>query len=340
MVRIGVLSPSEIAGRRFIPGILSSNIINYVGVACPRQGEWLLNLGSDNTLIADTLVKGRIFQEKFGGDLFEGYDSLIHSDSIDAVYVPLPPKLHYFWGMRILNAGKHLFLEKPFTDSLSHTKELLSVAKNKKLAVHENYAFFYHRQIAAITNIISRGGIGEIRLIRAAFGFPYRGVSDFRYNEAVGGGSVLDCGGYPLKLCNYLLGGNTSIADARLFSVKNHDTDVFGNVVLVNEKGTTAHVAFGMDNAYKSELEIWGSKKTLFTDRVYSPPATLETMIRLTGNEHETISVPPDDQFKNSAEYFVRCIEDADERECNYTAIEAQARIMTTLKNNPLIHLD
>jgi len=35
--------------------------------------------------------------------------------SIDAVYVPLPPALHFEWGKKVLESGKHLLLEKPFT---------------------------------------------------------------------------------------------------------------------------------------------------------------------------------------------------------------------------------
>lgn len=340
MVRIGVLGPSDIAGRRFIPGVNSNDKIKYAGVACPTRGEWIVRPGTDNVPEAGEMSKAIVFCEKYGGEIFESYESLICSDRIDAVYVPLPPMLHYFWGSRVLNAGKHLLLEKPFTDSLDHTKKLIALARRKRLAVHENYAFLYHRQIEMISSILSEGRIGEVRVIRAAFGFPYRGAGDFRYSEAVGGGSVLDCGGYPLKLCNYLLGGKASIADARIYSVKGHDTDVFGNVVLVNEKGITAQIAFGMDNAYKCEVEIWGSLKTLSSDRVYSPPATMETVIRLAGNEHEIITVPSDDQFRNSALYFIRCIEDMNERESNYNAIETQAGMMTTLKRNPPIILD
>ena len=128
--------------------------------------------------------------------------------------------------------------------------------------------------------------------------------------------------------------------DARLYSTKGHNYRRVWKRSACKREGHNGQIAFGMDNAYKCEVEIWGNLKTLSTDRIYSPPATFEAVINLTGEVRESISVPPDDQFRNSAEYFIRCIEDIEEREKNHFAIRAQAALMTTLKKNPLIILE
>ena len=82
-------------------------------------------------------------------------------------------------------------MEKPFTTSLQETERLLTLAAEKRLAVHENYMFLYHSQFAAIQKMIADGSLGEIRLYRMSFGFPMRGQGDFRYNKALGGGGTL-----------------------------------------------------------------------------------------------------------------------------------------------------
>ena len=84
MIRIGVLGPSEIAGRRFIPGVQSSDRIEYKGIAYPNRGDRLLHPGTDTVPETNELEKAKRFHQKFGGELFEGYESLICSDRVDA----------------------------------------------------------------------------------------------------------------------------------------------------------------------------------------------------------------------------------------------------------------
>ncbi|PYV11346.1 MAG: hypothetical protein DMG07_19455 [Acidobacteria bacterium] len=49
-------------------------------------------------------------------------------DSVDAVYVPLPNRLHAAAARRALAAGKHVFCEKPFATSLDEARELRAAA--------------------------------------------------------------------------------------------------------------------------------------------------------------------------------------------------------------------
>ena len=51
--------------------------------------------------------------------------------------------LHHKWAKLALLNGKHVFVEKPSTTSLEDTMDLISVASEKGLALHENYMFVY-----------------------------------------------------------------------------------------------------------------------------------------------------------------------------------------------------
>ena len=62
-------------------------------------------------------------------------DTIINSSDIEALYIPLPPGLHYKWAKKALEAGKHVLVEKPSTTSLSDTRNLISIAKEKGLAL-------------------------------------------------------------------------------------------------------------------------------------------------------------------------------------------------------------
>ena len=221
-MRIGILGTADIAFRRFLPALQKCPDIIYAGVA------------------SRTPEKADRFVRTFGGQAYPSYDALLLDKSIDAVYVPLPPALHYEWGQKALEAGKHLLMEKPFTTGLKEAESLLRLAGEKGLAVHENYMFLYHSQLSRIKELIADGTLGEIRLIRASFGFPKRDEGDFRYKKKLGGGALLDCGGYPVRLALELLGESARVTQARLSQPKGYEVDLYGNAVLENGDGLCA----------------------------------------------------------------------------------------------------
>ena len=190
-VKIGVLCPSEIALRRFLPALQQSKAFEYAGVAVAAGGEWFGEPALEQ--VAAEQAKAQKFVDSYGGKIFAGYGELLNNPEIGAVYIPLPPALHYEWAKKALLARKHVLLEKPFCTNMQDTAELLRLAAEKHLAVHENYMFVYHSQLDWIREHMAE--LGELRLIRIDFGFPFRGAGDFRYNKELGGGALLDCGG-------------------------------------------------------------------------------------------------------------------------------------------------
>lgn len=313
---IGVLGTADIAFRRFLPALKKSPEFTYAGVA------------------SRTPEKTERFVEAYGGQGYPTYEALLADESIDAVYVPLPPALHYEWGRRVLLAGKHLFMEKPFTTNLTETEALLALAEEKGLAVHENYMFLYHSQLQKVKGLIADGTLGEIRLIRAAFGFPKRGGNDFRYKKALGGGALLDCGGYPVRLALELLGESAKVTQARLVQPEGCEVDLFGNAVLENDDGLCAQLSFGMDNAYQCQLEVWGSKATLIAPRIFTAGVDFFPSLILRGSSgEETFSLGVDDQFLGSIGKMAELTTKKASQRMQRNLIHRQAGCVQTIQN-------
>jgi len=55
-----------------------------------------------------------------------------------------------------------------------------------------------------------------------------------------------------------LLGKTARIVYANSNYIRDFDVDSYGSAALVNQSGTTVQIAFGMDNCYKCDLEVWG----------------------------------------------------------------------------------
>jgi dTDP-3,4-didehydro-2,6-dideoxy-alpha-D-glucose 3-reductase len=326
MIRIGIICPSEIALRRFLPALMQLPNFKYVGVAVADNSEWQ---GANDEIIASERGKAKVFTDQYQGKIFNSYKSIIESDETDAIYLPLPPALHYHWAKQALLAGKHILVEKPVTTFFKNTIDLIEVAKNRNLAVHENYMFAFHDQLKAIEKVIQSGEIGNVRLYRISFGFPRRAINDFRYNKALGGGALLDAGGYTIKYASMLLGESSKIVYAQSSFINGFDVDISGSAALINDQGLTCQIAFGMDNSYKCDLEVWGSKASLTSGRVLTAPAGFIPEMTLNfGNKSETIQLPADDAFKKSILHFGQCIIDETVRTNNYSAIIKQAQLV------------
>lgn len=325
MIRIGIISPSEIAFRRFLPALSKVEGVLFAGVAVASEKEWT---GTNYNFFSE-LEKASPFIENYGGKIFNGYRSLIDSDEVDAVYIPLPPALHYSWSKQALSCGKHVLIEKPATISLFECEDLILLAKESELAVHENYMFVFHQQIQQINDFLSGGEIGEVRLYRISFGFPLRSKNDFRYNKELGGGAILDCGGYTLKYASLLLGDSAKVLCAHVNGLDGFEVDIYGSASLINSEGITAQVAFGMDNSYKCEIEVWGSQGTLFTNRILTAPVGYEPELIITKqNIKEVLKLKEDDAFMRSIQYFVDCVIHEKDRKDNYRTLIKQADLL------------
>ena len=336
-MNIGIICPSEIALRRFMPALQKCEDITFVGIGVFTREE---QYGSENISDAEfqeslqiEKAKAQVFIDQYGGKIFEGYGAVVTSPEIDAVYIPLPPALHFTWAKKALETGKHVLVEKPSTTSAEETNELVQIASRKHLALHENYMFTFHDQLEAIDRIIKSGEIGDVRLYRISFGFPRRASNDFRYNKALGGGALIDAGGYTIRYATKLLGPTAAIRYAQSNYVDGFEVDMYGSAALVNADGVTVQVAFGMDNNYKCELEVWGSTGCLTTGRVLTAPiGFVPTATIRKGNEEKTIDLPADDAFLKSIRHFVQCIEGEKVREERYRIITKQAELIDEFK--------
>ena len=234
MIRIGVICPSEIAFRRFLPSLKLAEDFDYVGVAIASKEEFV---GATDEILAKERQKAQTFVDNYGGKIFEGYGTLISSEEIDAIYLPLPPALHFKWAEKALLNNKHVFVEKPSTTCLKDTQRLVELAKERNLALHEDYMFVYHNQLEAINDIVRSGELGEVRLYRITFGFPRRDAKDFRYNKALGGGALLDAGGYTMKYATTLLGLSGKLVAATANYLPDFEVDMYGSATMVNDDG-------------------------------------------------------------------------------------------------------
>ena len=90
------------------------------------------------------------------------YEDIIKDETIDAVALAVETSAHYELAKQALLAGKHIYVEKPFTDSVKDAIELKELAESKGLIIHVDHIMVYHPAIRKIKEIMDSGEIGDI----------------------------------------------------------------------------------------------------------------------------------------------------------------------------------
>ncbi len=74
----------------------------------------------------------------------ESYEAILNDSDIGAVFIATPIITHYLLAKQALDAGKHVFLEKPGTQSVESMQELCDLAKSRSLILSVGYVFIHH----------------------------------------------------------------------------------------------------------------------------------------------------------------------------------------------------
>ncbi|SMO35533.1 hypothetical protein SAMN06265379_101226 [Saccharicrinis carchari] len=312
-IKIGVLGCAGIAQKAVIPSLKTLQEFTLSGVA------------SRSTSKADD------FASQFATKAYYSYDELLSPTLVDAIYIPLPNALHYQWVKTALQRGIHVLVEKSLACTLKEVVELNDLAKEQKLALVENFQFRFHKQLQAIKQLLADDTIGELRCVRSSFGFPpFKEQDNIRYQAALGGGALLDAGAYPIKIAQEILGTNLKVSAAKLSFDDNKKVDIWGGGFIAQKKGDLfAEIAFGFDHFYQCNLELWGSKGKIYTNRIFTAPPGYEAEIILETNEgKETIKVKADNHFANMLLYFHKLILNPELPEREYQQNINQAQLI------------
>lgn len=307
-IRIGILGCAKIAQRSMAPALLQLRDRFELLAVASRDAE-----------------KASAFAREFACEAVTGYAALVARPDLDALYVPLPTGLHAEWVGKAIAAGKHVYVEKSFAPTLAQSEALIASARQAGVAVMEGYMFQYHRQQAVVADWLRQGLIGELRHFHGSFGFPPLPAGDFRYDDALGGGVLMDAAGYPLRAAHQLLGDDLQVQGATV--QRRGNTAIWGSAFLANPRGVGASIAFGFDNYYQCRYELWGSRGKLVAERAYTAGASFSPRLLLESVDGgRELQVEPDNHFVAALKAFSQAIAEPQRREDLYQQILVQSR--------------
>lgn len=96
------------------------------------------------------------------------FADVVEDDEVTAVAIATPISAHYSLGKQCLEAGKHIFVEKPFASSVAECWDLLNIAERGRLIIMVGHTFIYTPAVKFIKAFIEAGELGEIYSINSA----------------------------------------------------------------------------------------------------------------------------------------------------------------------------
>lgn len=156
--------------------------------------------------------------------IFDSYDALLASDSIDAIYIPLPNALHVEWALKAVAAGKHVLCEKPMSMRADEFDHLIKARDASGLQVAEAYMVVHHPQWARVRHLLADGAIGNLMHIEGRFTFHNDNAADIRNQAAMGGGALRDIGVYVIGTARFATGIEPTDISARVRMEQGFDT--------------------------------------------------------------------------------------------------------------------
>lgn len=139
--------------------------------------------------------------------VFTDYDAMLASDTIDAVYVPLPNHLHREWAEKALRAGKHVLVEKPLGLSAEDFDPVIALRDETGLLAAEAYMVVHHPRWHKVRELVQAGEIGEVALWDTVFSYDNRtDTANIRNRSETGGGAIPDIGVYTYGTARYVMG--------------------------------------------------------------------------------------------------------------------------------------
>jgi predicted dehydrogenase len=135
---------------------------------------------------------------------------VIENKSVDAVYIATPPHLHSQMAVAAIQAGKHVYCEKPIGITPAQVSDILKAAKGSKKVFLAGQQLRSSSQYQRAVKAIHEGVIGDVIWIKAqrhaAADLPYDGSSgDWYYDVSKSGGYLIEQSVHNLDLCNWVV---------------------------------------------------------------------------------------------------------------------------------------
>jgi D-xylose 1-dehydrogenase (NADP+, D-xylono-1,5-lactone-forming) len=301
----GILGAARV-NERLLPAILESSNSQLVAFASRRAGAARATL--------EKYAPGTV-----GVACYDDLDSLIADINVEAVYCPMSNEEHAEWAFKVIQAGKHVLIEKPMTTQIADIGAIEAAAKAMNVKVMEGFMYRFHPQHAKVKELVESGLIGDVLSCRASFSFLMQASRMYRVNRSMvdGGGAMWDIGPYAIHALRWCFGKNNIPAEPKHVvaygKLNEHGADVVASGILdfgadAQGRARFGHFDVSFERGRKAEYEIIGDKGWIKCHNMWAYPTDDPVISWEAGGKTEALILPKANHFNLEIEHFSDCV--------------------------------
>jgi predicted dehydrogenase len=294
LVRYAVVGAGWISQEAFLPGV------HHTGNS------------TVTALVTGDAKKANALGAKYGISRvydYGGYDRMLASGEVDAIYLALPNTMHRDFATRALRAGIHVLCEKPMAPNEDDCHAMIEAARLTKAKLMIAYRLHFEEATLAALEATRSGRIGDARLFTATF-TQQVSRKNHRSKSQFWAGPLPDMGPYPINMARHVFAAEPTEAiafGASAAESRFSEIDEMLSVALrfPGERLALFAVSFGADAV--DEYRIVGTKGDLRVSPGFGLGQAYRHWLTVDGHTAER-SFAAVDQFGGETKYFSDCI--------------------------------
>jgi len=250
------------------------------------------------------------FANQWGFETAYGsYEDMVADPKVDIVYIATPHSHHFEHALLCLNHKKAVLCEKAFALNAREVQQMTDAARANNTFLMEAFWTMFQPSFKQAQQILHSGELGKIKMVRSDFGFNAPYIEDRRlYNVALGGGSLLDIGIYPVFAALTSLGIPQTIKTFADFSPTGSEESI--SMIFNYAGGEMASLTSSLASYSPTQTEYWCERGYLILNPRWYAPTNI-TIFR-EGAEAETL---PKEHFEGwgyqyEAAHVMECMDE------------------------------
>jgi len=291
----------------------------------------LSELGVLVAICDSNLERSKEYGEKYSINYYESLDKLLDSEEFDGAFVVTPTSTHTEITMTLLEAKKHVFVEKPMTYKSSDGEKLAKLAEKNKVMLMCGYIERFNPAVDIVKKIVNEKKFGDLVMIE----FHRENRIPPHIKDV---GIIYDTSVHDIDTANWLFNDMPQVVFARAGKIK-HEHEDFASIMLGYKNNKVAIISSNWITPKKVRKFT-----AVCTEAIISSDFITQEIIIEKNEESENIQNEKQEPLIREIQNFLDCINDKNEQRLkaqqavNVTKI-AEAALLSSQKGTP-IYLD
>jgi len=244
------------------------------------------------------------------------HKSILEAKAIDVVAVVTPVSTHFELAKRALENGKHVFIEKPFTQTMKEAETLIRLAEKNRLKIMVDHVFLFTGAVRKIKELLNKNALGDLYYydsLRASLGL-------FRQDVNV----IWDLAAHDFSIIDYAINNKPRAISAQGVDHMGRGRENIAYITIYFDNTLITHISVNWLSPVKVRTTlIGGQKKMLVWDdlqsdekikvydkgvRVKDKEGRYRILVDYRSGDMWSPRVDPTEALKVELEYFVECI--------------------------------